>query len=116
MRGRYARAFPPKERREIRQAPVIDVAIGSRQSPTLRVLIEGRAHVLVNERLEIDACVAKRAHDDIGADAALERHGAARIVELAIVAVVDLRDTDLPSRSLEQARDEVFARDRRALT
>jgi hypothetical protein len=59
---------------EVRDAAVVDVAVGFAQTPDFRVFGEVGLHVLVNELLQVFLDrIAQCADDDIGANSALTR-------------------------------------------
>jgi hypothetical protein len=90
---------------------VIDVRVGTAQPPDLRIRREAALHVLVHEHLQVDAGVAKGTDDDVGADAGLDRHIAARIGDAAIDRIVRARFPDLRLRAGDHPRQRRRLRD-----
>ena len=89
---------------DVWHAAMINVAIGARQAPSIRIGTEVCSHVLMNMGLEIKLeRFAIGANDDIDADAAISRHVAIRIVQGDIGRVVKRGDTDLLTRMDDQA-------------
>lgn len=105
--------FALEERRQIRDAAVIDVRVGTAQPPDLRIDGEVALHVLVHENLQVRAGVAIRANDHVRTHAALERHVAAGIGDAPISAVVMARHADLSLRAFDHARNRHRLRDER---
>ena len=90
---------------QIRHATMVDVAVRRTQAPVLRIFREVRAHVLVDQPLQIHALGAKRADHHIGTHAARNGHiptgvGDARVSRVVVDGHADL----LPRRADQCAR------------
>ena len=84
---------------QIWDAAVIDASVGLTQAPVFGILRKVRAHVLMNEFLEVLVQGGSEGpDDDVGADAAFFRNIAAGILETHVGGVVDRGDSDLFSR------------------
>src|SRR5262249_39506432 len=57
--------------------------------------VEREEHVLVHEKLEVDACAAVGSHEDVGARPSIERDVASRIGEPTVRSVITGRRADL---------------------
>ena len=88
--------LPLEEALQVRNAPVVDVAVGRLESPVLRVGVEVSLHVLVDEPLQIAPLrIAHRPDHHIDADALLARNISVRIGELLIGRHIAHRDANL---------------------
>jgi len=81
---------------QVEDPPVVDIAVGTPQSPVVRIGAEMAPHVFVHQHLQIDVQLPVGANDDIGAHAAQRGHVAAGIPDLHIGRVIgDVRIDDI---------------------
>ena len=102
-RDRQDLSVTGEEHRKIQHPPVINVPIGTGQTPIARIGREGFAHVLVDEKLEIDAHAPVGADDHIGADAANHRHVTSGKGDDGVAGVVIEGDADLLMSAFDDA-------------
>ena len=98
-------AVAGEEHGEIGHPSMIDVGIGLRQAPELRVRGKGALHVLMDEELQIDAAMPIGADDNVAAYAAIARHVATGKGEKPVARIVNEGDAYLGVRALEEALD-----------
>ena len=96
LRHRKRPALALEEALQVRNAPMVDVAVGRLESPVLRVGVEVSLHVLVDEPLQIAPLrIAHRTDHHIDADALFARNVPVRIGELLIGRHIAHRHADL---------------------
>ncbi len=96
-------AMAPKPGFNIRDAAMIDIAIGPGQTPASGVSAEIGGHVLMHMLLEVELeGVAIGADNDVDTDAAIFRDVAAGIFKGDIGWIVKRGDADLCSRTQDQ--------------
>ena len=96
LRHRKRPPLPFEEALQVRNAPMVDVAVGRLESPVLRIRIEVRLHVFVDELLQIAPLrIAHRTDHHIDADALFARNVPVRIGELLIGRHIAHRHADL---------------------
>ena len=96
LRHRKRPPLPLEEALQVRNAPVVDVAVGRLESPVLWIRIEVRLHVFVDELLQIAPLrIAHRTDHHIDADALFARNVPVRIGELLIGRHIAHRHADL---------------------
>ena len=102
-RGRNGFTSTRKEGLQIGNASMVDIRVGSFQSPFLRISREVRRHVFVNFLLQVNAGISKCSNNDVRARASVGRHVAAGIRQHAIVLSVMGRYLDLFVGALDNA-------------
>ena len=95
LRHRKRPALALEEALQVRNAPVVDVSVRRLEAPVLRIGIEVRLHVFVDELLQIAPLrIAHRTDHHIDADALLARNISVRIGELLIGRHIAHRDCE----------------------
>ena len=88
---------------EVRHAAMVDVPVGAREAPDLRIVRERRFHVLVHQHLQVHVeRVAVGADNNVRAHARSAVDIPARIIQRHIGRVIAGGDADLPARRAHQ--------------
>ena len=109
---RHLRADPFEQGFKVRHPAVVDIAVGARQAPGLRISRETGLHVAVDRQLQVDGPARAHGPDQhIGADTPVRRHIAAGKVERDIGRVIAPRHAHLRLTRADQAQRLRLCRD-----
>ena len=108
-RDRFAATI--KEGLQVWNASMVDVCVGTFQSPFLRIGRKIRRHIFMDFFLQVDASVAKRSDNNIRAGSGIGRHIAAGVCKYAVILSIVRRYFDLFASAFDNAADR-FGGDR----
>jgi hypothetical protein len=100
---------------EVRDAAVIDVAVGAARAPLARIVRPGALHVLVHQLLQVHAGGTVDAHDLVGADPGVGRDVAAGIRDGDVLGLVARGMVGAVVGGGDQRGEELFARGPRSV-